>query len=69
MIFKGHKRGVWDISFSPFEKILASASGDLTIKIWNLVDGSCINTLEGHNSSILKVNWICFGLEIISGNY
>lgn len=67
MILKGHKRGVWDIAFSPVEKIMVSASGDRTIKLWNLVDGSCLNTLEGHASSVLKVNWLCFGVEIISG--
>lgn len=66
-ILKGHRRGVWDISFSPVEKILASGSGDSMIKIWNLVDGTCLNTLEGHNGSVLKINWICFGLEIVSG--
>lgn len=44
MILKGHKRGVWDIQFSPVEKLLASASGDNTIKIWNLSDGSVIKS-------------------------
>jgi len=33
---KEHKRGVWDVEFSPIDKLLASASGDGTIKIWNL---------------------------------
>lgn len=32
----GHKKGVWDIAFSPVDKILISASGDKTIKVWNL---------------------------------
>ena len=66
-ILRGHKRGVWDIAFSPIEKLLVSSSGDATLKIWNLADGSCLNTLEGHNGSVLKVNWLCFGLEIVSG--
>jgi U3 small nucleolar RNA-associated protein 13 len=68
LILRGHKRGVWDIAFSPMEKLLVSSSGDSTLKIWNLVDGSCLNSLEGHNGSVLKVNWICYGLEIVSGN-
>ena len=67
LTLKGHKRGVWDISFSPVEKLLASASGDCTIKVWNLTDGTCQNTLEGHLTSILKVQWICLGLQLISG--
>jgi len=67
MILKGHKRGVWDVNFSPIEKLLASGSGDSTVKIWNLEDGQCVHTFEGHMGSVLKVQWVCFGLEIISG--
>jgi len=47
--------------------VLASASGDNTVKVWNLTDGTCMKTLEGHLSPVLKVEWICYGLEIISG--
>jgi U3 small nucleolar RNA-associated protein 13 len=62
MILTGHKRGVWDVSFSPVEQVLASCSGDLTIKLWNLVDGQVINTFSGHLSSIIKINWLSMGL-------
>jgi U3 small nucleolar RNA-associated protein 13 len=62
----GHKRAVTDISFSKYAKILASSSTDKTIKIWNLNDYSCINTLQGHLSSVLKLHWIYFGTHIIS---
>lgn len=68
LVLKGHKRGVWDVNFSPVEKLLASASGDATVKIWNLEDGQCVTTLEGHLGSVLKCSWLCYGLEIISGN-
>jgi U3 small nucleolar RNA-associated protein 13 len=67
MTFRGHKRGVWDIAFSPIEKILASVSGDGTLKLWNLNDGSCMSTFEGHTGSVLRVGWISLGLELISG--
>lgn len=39
---KGHKRGVWIVKFGKTERILASGSGDKTIKLWNLNDFSCI---------------------------
>jgi U3 small nucleolar RNA-associated protein 13 len=66
MLLKGHKRGIWDIAFSPVEKVLASASGDNTIKLWNITDGTCIKTLEGHEAPVLKLDWLCYGLEIVS---
>ncbi len=41
-ICKGHKRGIWDLKFSSTERILATASGDKTIKLWNLSDFTCV---------------------------
>lgn len=63
---KGHKRGIWDIEFSPYERILASASSDKTIKLWNVANSQCLNTLEGHLSSTVKVLWINSGLQLFS---
>lgn len=63
---KGHKRGVWDIEFSPYERILASASSDKTIKLWNVSNGQCLNTLEGHLNSTVKVMWINEGLQLFT---
>lgn len=67
MTLRGHKRGVWDIAFSPIEKVLASVSGDGTVKLWNLNDGMCMSTFEGHTGSVLRVGWISLGLELITG--
>lgn len=69
MVLKGHKRGIWDLAFSPVDKVLASAGGEGAIKVWNLSDGSCINTLsDSLGSSILKIQWINQGLQIVSGD-
>lgn len=40
--FVGHKRGIWCVKFSPVDRCLATASGDRTVKLWNLGDFSCI---------------------------
>ena len=52
--FEGHHAGVWDVSFSPDGKILASASYDETIKLWRL-DGSEIRTLRGHTDWVVSI--------------
>lgn len=41
-LLKGHKRGVWSVKFSPTEQCVATASGDQTIKLWNINDFSCL---------------------------
>jgi U3 small nucleolar RNA-associated protein 13 len=45
---------------------LVSGSGDSTVKIWNLVDGECLYTLQGHVNSVLKVSFICESLQVLS---
>lgn len=43
---KGHKRGVWSVKFGRFDKVLATGSGDKTVKLWNLDDFSCVKVSE-----------------------
>jgi U3 small nucleolar RNA-associated protein 13 len=73
-ILKGHRRGVWTAAFSnPGTNLnipgaggasggsrgfVLTGSGDKTVKIWSLVDYSCLMTLEGHTNSVLKVVWL-----------
>ena len=48
----GHSSDVNSVAFAPDGKILASASDDKTIKLWNSATGQEIRTLTGHS------NWI-----------
>ena len=63
---KGHKRGVWSVRFGRTERVLATGSGDKTIKLWNLDDFSCIKTFEGHTNSVLRVDFINIGMQLVS---
>lgn len=69
-VLRGHRRGVWAVSFSPpgtnlttlgpasSRGYVLTGSGDQTVRIWNLTDYSCLLTLEGHTNSVLKVLWL-----------
>lgn len=66
-VLRGHKRGVWSVKFQPKESqvprssskgLIATGSGDKTVKIWSLNDYSCLLTLEGHSNSVLKLAWL-----------
>lgn len=63
---KGHKRGVWCVKFGRTERVLATGSGDKTVKLWSLEDFSCLKTFEGHTNSVLRVDFINAGLQLVS---
>lgn len=63
---KGHKRGVWTVRFSPTDRLIATGSGDKTVKLWNLDDFSCIKTFEGHTNSVLRVDFLTMGLQLVT---
>lgn len=65
-VLKGHKRAVWCVAFSPVDRACASGSGDMTLKVWSMVDFSCLRTLEGHTSSVLRVHWVSEGLQLLT---
>lgn len=51
---KGHKRGVWTVKFGQTEKVLATGSGDKTIKLWNLDDFTCVKVRRaGHRMEFI----------------
>ncbi|KAH9860391.1 hypothetical protein J1614_011722 [Plenodomus biglobosus] len=66
-VLRGHRRGVWTVKFAPKTSqvpgsgnkgLIATGSGDKTVKIWSLADYSCLLTLEGHSNSVLKLAWL-----------
>ena len=63
---RGHKKGIWCVRFSPVDQCLATSSADSTIKIWALSDFTCVKTLEGHTSSVLKICFLTRGMQLVS---
>ena len=52
---EGHSEAVLNVSFSPDGKALASASGDTTVRIWDLETETPLFTCEGHKHWVLLV--------------
>jgi WD40 repeat protein len=47
MIYRGHKGIVYGVEFSKDEKLLASGSGDFTLKLWEVITGNNVHTFTG----------------------
>jgi WD40 repeat protein len=55
--FLGHKDRANDLSFSPDGQLLASGSGDKTIKLWSLKNGKLYKTIN-ENNKVVKVHFV-----------
>jgi len=66
---RGHTNRIFSVVFSPNGQLLASASGDRSIKLWNPHTGKCLNTLNGHKSWVWAIAFSPDGEWIASASY
>ena len=64
----GHSGLISSIAFTSDSKLVASGSGDNTIKIWDVATGAQIRTLTGHTKSVTSVAFSPDGRLLASGS-
>ena len=66
--YTGHGSWVWSVAWSPDGSRLASASGDHSVKIWEVSSGEVIATLHGHGDRVWSVAWSPDGSRLASAS-
>lgn len=64
----GHQQLVNDVKFSPDSRLIASASFDKSIKIWDGRTGTFITTLRGHVQAVYQIAWSADSRLLVSGS-
>jgi WD40 repeat protein len=65
-VLTGHANYVWSIAISPNGRILASASGDRTARLWNLENNQLISLLE-HGDRVRPTSFSTDGKLLATG--
>jgi len=61
----GHEQGVNDVAFSPDGQIVASASDDKSIRLWDR-NGKLVTTITGHTDRVTALAFVPSGKELAS---
>ena len=67
--FRGHNGVIMAVSFSPDGKIIASASFDKTIKLWQVSNGKLLTTLQGHQERLWSLRFSPDGKTLASSSF
>jgi len=65
--FPSHSDSVFGVTFSSDGSLLASASGDETLRLWRAADGEMLHILTEHSDVITSVAFSPDGHTLVSG--
>ena len=55
---EGYSSRIRAVAFLPNGQLVASASNDETVQLWDMLAGTCCSTLEGYLNTIIAVTFL-----------
>ncbi|MCL2932843.1 MAG: serine/threonine protein kinase [Trichodesmium sp. MAG_R03] len=63
-----HRAPIWSVVISPNNEIVASSSGDRTVKVWDLKTGFLIFNFPDHSDIVYSIDISSDGKKLVSGS-
>ena len=64
----GRFSNIMSVAFSPDNSKLASGSDEGMMKLWDVTNGVCLHTIQGHSETVSSVSFSPDGSKIASGS-
>jgi COMPASS component SWD3 len=68
-VAESHTREVTCVDISPQGHLIGSGSTDMTVRLWDVRTGKCVQTIEAHSEKISSVDFNWNGSKFVSSSY